>query len=40
LLNGFRGLGAEEQRALQADKDSAGGFLVAPEQFTNQLIKK
>jgi HK97 family phage major capsid protein len=40
LLHGRNGFGLEEQRALQADKDTAGGFLVAPEQFTNQLIQK
>ena len=37
-----RGLGAvagEELRALQADSDIHGGFLVAPPQFVLQLIK-
>jgi HK97 family phage major capsid protein len=33
------GEGAEEFRALQADHDSQGGFLVAPEQFVQQLIQ-
>ena len=40
----FRGFlrgtaGAEELRALQADADIAGGYLVPREQFVNQLIK-
>lgn len=30
---------AHEVRALQADLDASGGFLVAPEQFTTELIK-
>lgn len=30
----------EEYRALQVDIDTAGGFLVPPEQFVQQLIKK
>jgi len=29
----------DEKRALQADKDQAGGFLVAPEKFVAQLIQ-
>ena len=33
------GEGAEEFRALQADADVQGGYLVAPEQFVQQLIK-
>ena len=33
------GEGIEEFRALQADADTTGGFLVMPEQFVNQLIK-
>ncbi len=28
-----------ELRALQADSDTAGGYLVAPQQFVNRLIK-
>lgn len=28
-----------EQRALQMDKDTIGGFLVAPETFVNQVLK-
>lgn len=39
----FRGgrdaMTAEDYRALQADSDTAGGYLVMPEQFVNQLIK-
>jgi len=31
--------GADEFRALQADVDVSGGFLVAPEQFVKALIK-
>lgn len=30
----------EEYRALQADSDPAGGFLVAPEEFVGELIKE
>lgn len=33
------GAGAEEFRALQADADVTGGFLVVPEEFVKQLIK-
>ena len=29
----------EEVRALQMDSDEAGGYLVAPQRFVNQLIK-
>jgi len=43
LVNGMgMGMAAEmaaEQRALQADSDVAGGFLVAPEQFQAELIQ-
>lgn len=35
----IEGEGLEEFRALQANTDTQGGFLVAPEQFVNQLIK-
>jgi HK97 family phage major capsid protein len=47
-LRGFRswlstgrvaGAGADEFRALQADVDPDGGYLVAPEQFVRDLIK-
>ena len=34
------GEGCDELRALSADTDLEGGFLVAPEQFVNMLIKK
>ena len=40
LANGMRGLNTQEERALQADNDGTGGFLVAPEQFVMQLIQK
>lgn len=39
LLGGIRNLNDMEMRALQADLDTAGGFLVAPEQFVTTLIK-
>jgi HK97 family phage major capsid protein len=39
IAQDFRGLGAEEWRALQADLDVAGGYLRPPEQFIDQLIK-
>lgn len=40
LRNGsVSGEGAQEFRALQADNDTEGGYLVAPEQFVQQLIK-
>jgi|TARA_Y100000034_G_scaffold132026_1_gene194063 HK97 family phage major capsid protein len=35
----FMGEGVDEFRALQADADTEGGYLVAPELFVNQLIK-
>ena len=46
-MSGFRGYllgnpdadGMAEFRALQADIDTQGGYLVAPEQFVTQLIK-
>jgi HK97 family phage major capsid protein len=47
-LRGFRswlqtgrvaGAGADEFRALQADTDPSGGYLVAPEQFVRDLIQ-
>jgi hypothetical protein len=31
--------GPDELRALQADNDVSGGFLVAPQQMVNDLIK-
>ncbi len=36
---GFRGMGPDEQRAIQADDDVKAGFLVADEQFAGGLIK-
>jgi len=40
LAHGNRsGVMNEEFRALQMDSDTAGGYIVAPEQFVNQLIK-
>jgi HK97 family phage major capsid protein len=39
LTGGVHGLGEDEVRALQADQDTVGGFLVAPEQFVSQLIQ-
>ena len=40
LKGGMRILVDEELRALQADLDPSGGFLVAPEQFSKELIKE
>lgn len=39
LTGGARALTPDQFRALQADSDTAGGFLVASTQFVNQLIK-
>jgi HK97 family phage major capsid protein len=39
LVGGFNGLQAEEARALQADADVLGGYLVAPEQLVRSLLK-
>lgn len=41
LLGGspFSGEGAEELRAFQADSDTEGGYLVAPQMFVAELIK-
>ncbi len=39
LREGRGNLKPDEFRALQADSDSAGGFLVAPQQFVTDLIK-
>lgn len=40
FLRGGRGsLSGDEMRALQAGSDTAGGYLYAPEQFVNDLIK-
>jgi len=39
LTLGLRSLNGDETRALQADSDTAGGYLVTPQQFVDQLIK-
>lgn len=39
LVEGKRGLRDNELRDLQADSDSAGGYLVTPQQFVQELIK-
>lgn len=39
LRGGLQALGAAEQRALQSDVDTAGGYLVTPTQFVNELIQ-
>lgn len=39
ITSGSRSLNDAEVRALQADSDTAGGFLIAPEQFVSGLIK-
>lgn len=39
IVNGVRSLPEAELRALQADSDTAGGFLTTPQQFIYQLIK-
>lgn len=39
LLEGRNGIGAEELRALQAGSDVDGGYLVAPMQMVDQLLK-
>ena len=39
IVRGVRALSNDELRALQADSDTAGGFIVAPEQFVAGLIK-
>ena len=39
LIRGSENLSKEEKRALQADSDTAGGYLVAPENFVADLIK-
>jgi predicted phage gp36 major capsid-like protein len=36
LRTGLRGLGGDEVRALQADNDISGGFIVAPQQMSAQ----
>lgn len=39
LKGGHAALGLAEQKALQADSDTAGGFLVAPQQFLAEVLK-
>lgn len=39
LMNGRNSLDADEQRALQADSNEAGGYTVAPQEFIANLIK-
>ena len=39
MVAGRSGLNGEELRALQADSDTAGGYMVAPMQMVDQLIK-
>jgi HK97 family phage major capsid protein len=39
IQSGLRSLGGEELRALQADVDTAGGYITAPQQFVNELLK-
>ncbi len=39
LVNGRGSLTGEELRALQVDSPTSGGYLVAPQEFTAELIK-
>lgn len=39
LANGLRNVTPEELRALQADSDTAGGYITTPQQFITTLIK-
>jgi len=39
LRGGIQVLNHDEIRALQAEVDTLGGYIVAPQQFVNQLIK-
>jgi len=39
LRRGLNALGPEEVRAFQSDSDIEGGYLVAPQQFINKLLK-
>ena len=39
LRHGPLGMDQAEYRALQADSDEAGGYLVAPQRFVNSIIK-
>jgi len=40
LIGGHTRLTSDELRALQADKDTAGGFLVTPQQMAQEIIMK
>ncbi len=40
LAGGQAVLSVDEERAMQADNDTGGGFLVTPEQFMNTLIQE
>jgi len=40
IANGPSALTAEEYRAMQADSDEGGGYLVAPQQMVQQLLKE
>jgi HK97 family phage major capsid protein len=39
LRGGLKGVSPQEYRALAADQDIYGGFIVSPEQFVNELLK-
>jgi HK97 family phage major capsid protein len=39
LANGLRNVTPQELRALQADSDTTGGYIVTPQQFITSLIK-
>ncbi len=39
LTDGFSALGGKHARAIQADSDIVGGYLVAPQEFVGKLIK-
>jgi len=39
MRGGIRALSSDQYRALQADSDTAGGFVVVSEQFATKLIK-
>lgn len=39
LANGLRNVTPQELRALQADSDTTGGYVVTPQQFITALIK-
>lgn len=39
LMGGFNSVNESERRALQADSDPSGGYMVAPVQFVMDLVK-